>query len=56
MKIVAPWSQQRGYKGARRAKGGQPKARVGKHRRGSGFWPLTKALSPLTHKSKLFKF
>ncbi len=53
MKIIAPWST-RGYKGARRAKGHQPKARVGKHRRGSGFWPKGNPLSPLTDRARGF--
>jgi len=54
MKVVMPWSAQKGYKGSRRAKGHQPKARVGKHRRGSGIWPKGKLLSPLTDRTRAF--
>ena len=58
MKVIKPWSGRglfsRGYKGSRRAKGHQPAARVGKHRRGSGFFPKGKALSPLTDRFRLF--
>lgn len=54
-KVVKPWSS-RGYKGSRRAKGHQPKAYAGKHRKGSGILLPGKRVTPRDDLFSIFRW